>query len=171
MVTSIQTELERQAAEENLKAKGPVSRMAAEYAFTTSDRLLGLVLKFDFAESNFATCDPWKRRCGGVPRGSFVLFKVDSTAVGGEEAHLCNRLVLARVKDSAPTPIEANVQQTLFQMHKLQASPDPITQKDFQWGALSASIVGTFFDETDGNNGYRIGFGNDVDTFLCSAPR
>jgi hypothetical protein len=95
-----------------------------------------------------------------------VLFKVDPTAIGSEEAHFCNRLILARVKDSAPTPIEANVQQTLFQMHKLQASPDPITQKDFQWGALSASIVGTFFDEADGKNGNRIGFGNDVDTFL-----
>jgi len=166
MISSIQTELERQALELNLKAKGPVGRMAAEYTFATSERLLGLVLKFDFAESNFATCDPWKRRCGGVPRGSFVLFKVDPTAVGSAEAHFSNRLILARVKDSAPTPIEANVQQTLFQMHKLQASPDPITQKDFQWGALSASIVGTFFDEADDKNGYRIGFGNDVDTFL-----
>jgi len=166
MMSSIQVELERQASLARTKPLGPISHMASEYVFSTSDRLLGLVLKLDFAESNFATCDPWKRRCGGVPRGSFVLFKVDPAAVGSEDTEFTNRLILARVKDSAPTPVETNVQQTLFQMHKLQASPDPITQKDFQWGALSASIVGTFFDEQAGENAMRIGFGNDVDTFL-----
>jgi DNA helicase HerA-like ATPase len=165
MVSSIQAELERQAAIDKTKVKGPVAEIASEYVFSTSDRLLGLVLKLDFAESHFATCDPWKRRCGGVPRGSFVLFKVDPSAVGVEGMEFCSRLILARVKDSAPTPVDANVQQTLFQMHKLQASPDPITQKDFQWGALSASIIGTYFDEIDGAT-VRIGFGNDVDTFL-----
>ena len=165
MVKAIQTELERQASLEKSKITGTVAEIASEYVFSTSDRLVGLVLKLDFAESHFATCDPWKRRCGGVPRGSFVLFKVDPSAVGGEGIEFCSRLILARVKDSAPTPVEANVQQSLFQMHKLQASPDPITQKDFQWGALSASIVGTYFDEEiDGTS--RIGFGNDVDTFL-----
>jgi len=51
-------------------------------------------------------------------------------------------------------------------MHKLQASPDPITQKDFQWGALSASIIGTYFDEETEVGTFQIGFGNDVDTFL-----
>lgn len=165
MKTAIQAELDRQTVEAAGSPAGPVSRIASEYVFSTSERLLGLVLKLDFAESNFVTCDPWKRRCGGVPRGSFVLFKVDPAAVGSESAEFCTRLILARVKDSAPTPVESNVQQTLFQMHKLQASPDPITQKDFQWGALSASIVGTFFDERDGDQD-RIGFGNDVDTFL-----
>lgn len=166
MNKSIDAELEKQAAAVSSAAVGPVSKMASEYGFTTSDRLLGLVLRLDFAESIFATCDPWKRKCGGVPRGSFVLFKVDSSAVGSDEAEYCRRLLLARVKDAAPTPVESNVQQTLFQMHKLQASPDPITQKDFQWGALTASLVGTFFDAPDGNGGHRIGFGNDVDSFL-----
>lgn len=164
MVKAIHAELERQAGLEKMP-KGPVSQIAANYVFSTSDRLVGLVLKLDFAESNFATCDPWKRRCGGVPRGSFVLFKVDPSAVGAEALEYTSRLILARVKDSAPTPVEASVQQSLFQMHKLQASPDPITQKDFQWGALSASIVGTYFDE-EIDSTFRIGFGNDVDTFL-----
>lgn len=76
MNSSIQGELDRQASEESTKAKGPVCDIAAEYAFGTSSRLLRLVLKFDFAQSHFATCDPWKRRCGGVPRGSFVLFRL-----------------------------------------------------------------------------------------------
>jgi hypothetical protein len=162
----IDAELEKQASADKTASIGPVSKMASEYAFSTSNRLLGLVLKLDFAESIFATCDPWKRKCGGVPRGSFVIFKVDPAAVGSEDAESCRRLLLARVKDAAPTPVESNVQQTLFQMHKLQAPPDPITQKDFQWGALTASLVGTFFDEPDGQGGFRMGFGNDVDSFL-----
>jgi len=34
-----------------------------------------------------------------------------------------------------------------------------------QWGALKASIVGTYFDELDGD-AFHIGFGNDVDSFF-----
>ena len=73
----------------------------------------------------------------------------------------------ARVTNSAPTPVEANVQQTLFQIHRLQAQLDPLTHSDLQWGALKASIVGTYFDVRDGKDDQlRIGFGNDVDTFF-----
>lgn len=162
----IDAELEKQATADATLPLGPISKMASAYTFNTSERLLGLVLRLDFAESIFATCDPWKRKCGGVPRGSFVLFKVDPAAVGSDDAEASKRLLLARVKDAAPTPVESNVQQTLFQMHKLQASPDPLTKKDLQWGGLTASLVGTYFDEPDGKGGYRIGFGNDVDSFL-----
>jgi hypothetical protein len=38
---------------------------------------------------------------------------------------------------------------------------DPLTNKDLQWGALKASIVGTYYDD-----GEKIAFGNDVDTFF-----
>jgi hypothetical protein len=79
-----------------------------------SDRLLGLLLKLDFEESCIVTCDSWKRNCGGVPRGSFVLFRVDQRAVDREDRKFCDRLILARITDSAPTPVESNVQQTLF---------------------------------------------------------
>ena len=143
---------------------GPVGKIAQEYNLD-SDRLLGLLLKLDFEESHFVTCDPWKRNCGGVPRGSFVLFRIDPRSVDPEDQDFCNRLTLARVTNSAPTPVEANDQQTLFQVHKLQAQLDPLTHSDLQWGALKASIIGTFYDE-EIEGELHIGFGNDVDTFF-----
>lgn len=116
--------------------------MAKKYVLS-ADTLLGFVLKVDFNETHFITCDAWKRKCGGVPRGSFILFRIDPRSVDPEDAVFTERLILARIQDSAPTPVESNIQQTLFQVHKLQAQPDPITAKEFQWGALKASIVGT----------------------------
>ncbi len=143
---------------------GPVGKIAQQYNLE-SDRLLGLLLKLDFEESHFVTCDPWKRNCGGVSRGSFVLFRIDPRSVDPEDQNFCNRLTLARVTNSAPTPVEANDQQTLFQVHKLQAQLDPLTHSDLQWGALKASIIGTFYDE-EIEGELHIGFGNDVDTFF-----
>ena len=37
-----------------------------------------------------------------------------------------------------------------------QAQLDPLTHQDLQWGALKASIVGTFFDEPEGEGEVRI---------------
>lgn len=166
MADVITSELNRQVDEEAELPAGPVGCIAHRYQLD-GDRLLGLLLKLDFEESHFVTCDPWKRNCGGVPRGSFILFRVDPRAVDPEDRAFCDRLILARVTNSAPTPVEANVQQTLFQIHKLQAQLDPLTHQDLQWGALKASIVGTFFDyRGEGDGPLRIGFGNDVDTFF-----
>jgi hypothetical protein len=166
MSNDITSELKRQVCEKTEPQGGPVARIAQCYQLD-SDRLLGLLLKLDFEESCFVTCDPWKRNCGGVPRGSFVLFRVDPRAVDPEDRAVCERLILARVTNSAPTPVESNVQQTLFQVHKLQAQLDPLTHQDLQWGALKASIVGTFFDQrVQEDQQSRIGFGNDVDTFF-----
>lgn len=158
----IEEELQRQATIATDSQNGVICNISHDYSLE-SDRLLGLLLKLDFEESLFVTCDAWKRKCGGVPRGSFIIFKVDPRAVSPEDQTICNRLILARVTNSAPTPVESNVQQTLFQVHKLQAQLDPLTHQDLQWGALKASVVGTFYDhENDG----IIGFGNDVDSFF-----
>ncbi len=156
----IDAELEKQSKESMGTPSGPVAKAAQKYRIE-SDRLLGLLLKLDFAESHLVTCDAWKRKCGGVPRGSFVLFRIDPRAVNPEDQRFCDRLILARITDAVPTPVETNVQQTLFQVHKLQAQLDPLTHQDLQWGALKASIVGTYYDD-----GGKIGFGNDVDTFF-----
>ena len=165
MNSSIEQELNRQDNSINAEQPcGPVGEIAQQYDLE-SDRLLGLLLKLDFEESHFVTCDAWKRKCGGVPRGSFVLFRIDPRSVDPNDRDFCNRLILARVTNSAPTPVEANVQQTLFQIHKLQAQLDPLTNLDLQWGALKASIIGTFYDE-EKDDELHIGFGNDVDTFF-----
>ena len=117
MKDSISQELEDQLVAGTPAGKGIITPMATKYTLD-SDRLLGLLLKFDFAESHIVTCDPWKRKCGGVPRGSFVLFRVDNRAVDPEDRTFCDRLIIARITDAVPTPVEGHVQQTLFQVHK-----------------------------------------------------
>jgi Helicase HerA, central domain len=72
-------------------------------------------------------------------------------------------MIFGRVTDSVPTPVERDVQSTVFQVHKVQAILDPFTQKELQWSALKASIVGTYYDNEEGD----IAFGNDVDTFFA----
>jgi hypothetical protein len=68
---------------------GPVAAVARQYA-VASPRLLGLLLKLDYAEMHIATCDPWKRKCGGVPRNSFVIVKVAPAHVSVEDRHFCD---------------------------------------------------------------------------------
>lgn len=165
MANPIEEELERQSSEPERQCAGPISHMSKKYTLD-SNRILGLLQKIDFEESLFVTCDAWKRTCGGVPRGSFILFRIDPRAVDPSDRGYCDRVTLARVTNSAPTPVESSIQQTLFQAHKLQAQLDPLTNMDLQWGALKASIIGTFYDAVEDGDSASIGFGNDVDTFF-----
>ena len=140
---------------------GEVAKVARKYD-EQSDRLLGFVLNLNYNEIRIVTCDPWKRKCGGVPRNSFVIAKLSPKQVDRSDHHFCDRIILARVTDSVPTPVESDLQGTIYQIHKVQAILDPVTQKELQWSALRSSIVGTYYDSPDG-----ISFGNDVDTFFA----
>jgi len=73
-----------------------------------------------------------------------------------------------RITESVPTPVDSEIQQTIFQIHKAQANIDPITNKEFQWSALKGKIVGTYYDQpVASTNSLGIGFGLDVDTFFA----
>ena len=128
-----------------------------------SDNLLGFLLKLDYQGMDIATCDPWKRKCGGVPRNSFILVKIGES-YRHKDRYISKRIILARVTNSIPTPLDGDILNTLFEVHKAQVFPDPYTTKELQWSALKGSIIGTFFD----NDGERIGFGNDVDTYFSA---
>jgi hypothetical protein len=145
---------------------GPVATIANRYT-AESDRLLGFVLALSYEDIRFVTCDPWKRKCGGVPRNSFVLVKLGPNMVDPEDRVFCSRVILARVTESVPTPVESDIQNTVFQIHKLQPIVDPVTQKELQWSALKASVVGTYYDQqSDDGVALNVHFGNDVDTFF-----
>jgi len=144
---------------------GPVAEISRKYD-GSSKRLLGFLLSLNYDELSIVTCDPWKRACGGVPRNSVVAIKLGAEAVDKEDLPFCDRIMLARVTDSVPTPIQRDIEGTVFQLHKVQAIPDPVTNKELQWGALKANVVGTYFDAEDEDGGLAVGFGNDVDTFF-----
>ncbi len=145
---------------------GPVGTVARAYT-PESDRLLGFLLALNYGELSIVTCDPWKRKCGGVPRNSFVAIKLSPAAVDKEDRPFCDRIILARTTDSVPTPVERDIQGTIFQLHKVQAIPDPVTNKELQWSALKASVVGTYYDVETEDGTLESSFGNDVDTFFA----
>jgi hypothetical protein len=162
----IDQELERKISVRNGAEKvGRVAEISRKYD-GTSRRLLGFLLSLDYDELSIVTCDPWKRACGGVPRNSVVAIKLGPEAVDKEDRPFCDRIMLARVTDSVPTPIQRDIEGTVFQLHKVQAIPDPVTNKELQWSALKATVVGTYYDEEDGDGGLSVAFGNDVDTFF-----
>src|SRR5215469_5068004 len=162
-VNPIVAEIEADLLERAAAQSGTIGRIAAGYD-NSSERLLGFLLSLSYEEMRIVTCDPWKRKCGGVPRNSFVIVKVNPNVAGADDAILATRLILGRVTESVPTPVETDIQSTIFQVHKVQAIVDPLTNKELQWGALKATILGTYYDDVDG----EIGFGNDVDTFLAA---
>ena len=152
---------------------GPVARIARQYLSDNTetapylpDRLLGFLLNLSYEDVTIVTCDPWKRNCGGIPRNSFVLIKLAPEKVSREERAACDRIIMARITESVPTPVASEIQQTIFQIHKSQAIIDPITNKEFQWSALKGKVVGTFYDVNQ-PDGDKIGFGLDVDTFFA----
>jgi hypothetical protein len=162
----IDQELERTISARNGEERvGRVAEISRRYD-GASRRLLGFLLSLDYDELSIVTCDPWKRACGGVPRNSVVAIKLAPEAVDKEDRPFCDRIMLARVTDSVPTPIQRDIEGTVFQLHKVQAIPDPVTNKELQWSALKATVVGTYYDTEDRDGALTVAFGNDVDTFF-----
>src|SRR5215210_4740499 len=122
------------AAHRAQKDVGRVAQIARKYDASSSEepgrRLLGFLLSLNYDELSIVTCDPWKRACGGVPRNSFVMIKLSEAAVGQEDKVFCDGIILARVTDSVPTPVERDIQGAVFQLHKVQAIPDPVTAQE-----------------------------------------
>jgi DNA helicase HerA-like ATPase len=151
---------------------GPIERLASSYN-VSNDRLLGFLLDMSYDELQIVTCDAWKQRCGGVPKNSLVIIK-PSPAIEASYPNVRPRLILARITDAIPTPIKQEIQQTIFQIHRLQALIDPITNDALQWAALKGSILGTYYDDIiditneSGNNSeaVKLSFGNDLDSFF-----
>jgi hypothetical protein len=108
------------------------------------------------------TCDAWKRKCGGLPKNSFVIVKLNEDAAGLPAGSTRPFIILARVTETATTPVASDIQNTIFQIHKVQAKIDPLTNAELQWGALKADILGTYYDQQPN----ELGFGNDIDSFL-----
>lgn len=155
-------------------ATGPIANIARHYVSDLTQKspylpncLLGFVLNLSYEEVTIVTCDPWKRQCGGVPRNSLVIVRLSPDLVSSEEIDVCDRLIMVRITESVPTPVDSDVQQTIFQIHKAQAAIDPITNKEFQWSALKGTIVGTYYDKSNAVTDDDIGFGLDVDTFFA----
>ena len=159
----IRTALDQDEAEvvsREAAVAGGVGEIVSSYT-RESDNLLGFVLNMSYEDLTVVTCDAWKRKCGGVPKNSFVIVRINPAIVSlAPEQTPTPFLILGRITEAAPVPLSQEVQQTIFQIHKVQAALDPYTDAELQWGALKAKILGTYYDE----NG--IDFGNDIDSYV-----
>lgn len=163
--TPVERALELDEAEVILhghRPTGPIGRLAGSLD-PDAHNLLGFVLDMSYDEATVVTCDAWKRKCGGVPKNSFVLIRLNPAAArlaSNEQPRPA--VILARVVQAVATPVSQEVQQTIFTIHKVQAVLDPYTNADLQWGALQVGILGTYYDDAAG----EIAFGNDIDSYM-----
>jgi hypothetical protein len=128
-----------------------------------ANNLLGFVLDMSYEWATIVTCDAWKRKCGGVPKNSFVVIRLNPAAAGLNSGVVPRpALILARIIEAVATPLSSEVQQTIFTIHKVQAVVDPYTNAELQWGALKATILGTYYDDEEND----IAFGNDIDSYM-----
>lgn len=56
------------------------------------------------------------------------------------------RLILSPYYRCYSYAIKAEI-RAIFQIHRLQAPVDPITNEALQWAALKGSILGTYYDD------------------------
>ena len=141
---------------------GPIGKLVMSCNATASN-LLGFVLDMSYDEVTIVTCDAWKRKCGGVPKNSFVIIRLNPLVARlAPEETPRPALILARILEPVATPLTTEVQQTIFTIHKVQAVVDPYTNAELQWGALKAAILGTYYDDDEN----CITFGNDIDSYM-----
>lgn len=160
-VRSVLERADGYGAEEEDAPEGSVAHLVQTYK-SDGYNLLGYVLEMSYDQATIVTCDAWKRKCGGVPKNSFVVIRLNPAAAGLPAGGATRpSLILARVIQAAGTPLSSEVQQTIFAIHKVQAAIDPYTNADLQWGALEVAILGTYYDDAG-----QVAFGNDIDSYM-----
>ena len=125
-------------------------------------RFVGYVLDIGYDTVTLITSDPFKVAVGGVPRNS-LLIMVPSEQPDGTIPHF----TVLRVKDSAPTPLSRETQETYFELQKKSMPElDVFTQSELQWGALRTDILGMFYPDPDRAD--SIEFSGDLNNFVSA---
>jgi hypothetical protein len=101
---------------------GPIGKLVMS-CNATANNLLGFVLDMSYDEVTIVTCDAWKRKCGGVPKNSFVIIRLNPLVARlAPEERPRPALILARILEPVATPLTTEVQQTIFTIHKVPGS-------------------------------------------------
>jgi hypothetical protein len=124
-------------------------------------RFAGYVFKIGFKEVEIITADPYKLCVGGIPRNSLLIM----VPVNWEE--LPPHFTLLRVLDTSETPLEKEVQETYFELHKKSMPElDVFTQSELQWGALLTEIIGMFYPHPVEQD--TLEFSGDINNFVSA---
>lgn len=124
-------------------------------------RFVGYVLELGYDTAKIITSDPYKLAVGGVPRGSFLImvpYNIDD---------ITKHFTLLRVKDVATTPLNSNVQQVYFELHKKSMPElDRWTASELQWGALECDVLGMFYPDIEDST--KLQFSGDVNNIVSA---
>ncbi|NUQ98537.1 MAG: ATP-binding protein [Streptomyces sp.] len=124
-------------------------------------RFVGYALEIGYSNATIITSDPFKKAVGGIPRGSFLIL------APAELKGLPPHFSLLRVMETAPTPLNQQVQQTYFELHKKSMPEIDIwTQSELQWGALRCDVLGMFYPKPDDRT--RVAFAGDVNSVVSA---
>jgi len=141
--------------------------------------LVGGIYTMGFDSALVLTNDLWKAQAGGVPQHCFLL----ATAMVPDQAPEPEdeEVILLRVTGPAALPSEAELVQVRAEAMRemvvargraAASSPaaiiDVLTRNEIQFSALSAKILGTFYD-ADVNGTPLLSFGSDVETFYSAS--
>lgn len=124
-------------------------------------RFVGYVFKISFNEVEIITSDPYKICVGGIPRNSLLIM------VPANYNDFPPHFTLLRVQSTSPTPLEKEVQETYFELHKKSMPElDVFTQSELQWGALKTEILGMFYAHPEKDE--KIEFSADINNFVSA---
>lgn len=125
---------------------------------------VGRPYHLDYTRAVLLVADAWKRACGGIPQGAFLL------AFYENESNVSEALLLRALRP-AVLPTDADVVSSMIEYYKdnlkttgAESKLDEYTRYDFSFSGLECSILGTFFREPGGS----VAFGADVENFYSS---
>ena len=124
-------------------------------------RKVGYVMSIDFDSVQIITNDVYKLAVGGIPRGTYLIL------VPSDFENLRPHFVLLRVQGVCPTPLEKQVQDTYFDMHKHEMPElDIWTESDLMWGSLKCDLLGMFYADPEHSD--RLTFSGDINNILSA---
>ncbi len=124
-------------------------------------RFVGYVMEINYSDATIITADTYKKVVGGIPRNSLLIM------VPADFEAFPIHFTLLRVRESVPTPLSREVQQTYFELQKKSMPElDVFTQNELQWGALKTSVIGMFYPNPD--NHKKIEFSGDLNNYVSA---
>ena len=142
--------------------------------------LVGGVYTMGFETCLVLTNDLWKHEAGGIPQHCFLLATAMDPGTAPEVVE-DEEVVLLRVVGPAPLPDETELVAVRVEAMRdivtaggAQASTAPgaildvLTRNEIQFSALSAKVMGTFYESGVGDRPL-LRFGSDIETFYSAS--
>lgn len=136
-----------------------------------TERFIGYIYKMNYSEAFLLTNDSWKRNLGGIPHNCFLC--ATSYTNFSESSPLNQEVLLLRVTEHQPLPMDDELTRTIIDQHKQRTTSDitdnldgfdPITHSELQFGGIRTRIIGTFYIK-DG----ELNLGSDVENYFSSS--